>query len=234
MTLPPSDSSPEPAGTRDALRPSPLASGEPPWPATGTNGGVALPVAQTRSGAGPSDAALVVAARAQERWAQEALFRRHAPLVNGLAYRLLGRDADLDDLVQDCFAEAWRSLGRLQEPAAFSSWLGSIVVRTAHKLLRRRRLLGRLGLRDAGAIDLDTLVSPQAPADVRTELRTLYRLVETFPAATRVAFLLRRVEGRALDEIATLTGVSLSTVKRRIADGERRLAAAGRSPLEPQ
>jgi RNA polymerase sigma-70 factor (ECF subfamily) len=191
---------------------------------------MALPSAQTRSGAGPSDAALVVAARANERWAQEALFRRHAAMVNGLAFRLVGRDADLDDLVQDCFAEAWRSLGRLSEPAAFSSWLGAIVVRTAHKLIRRRRLLARLGFRDAGAIEVDQLISPAAPADLRAELRAVYTVVESLPAATRVAFVLRRVEGLALEEIVTLTGASLATVKRRIAEGERRiLAATGRA-----
>jgi len=194
---------------------------------------MALPSAQTRSGAGPSDAALVVAARAQERWAQEALFRRHAAMVNGLAYRLVGRDADLDDLVQDCFAEAWRSLGRLAEPAAFSTWLGSIVVRTAHKLIRRRRLLARLGLGAGCRIDLDELVSPTAPADVRAELRSVYTVVESLPAATRVAFVLRRIEGLSLEEIVALTGASLATVKRRIADGERRITAATRGTEEP-
>jgi len=194
---------------------------------------MALPSVQTRSGAGPSDAALVVAARAQERWAQEALFRRHAAMVNGLAYRLVGRDADLDDLVQDCFAEAWRSLGRLAEPAAFPTWLGSIVVRTAHKLIRRRRLLSRLGLGAGCRVDLDELVSPAAPADVRAELRSIYAVVESLPAATRVAFVLRRIEGLALEEIATLTGASLATVKRRIADGERRIAAATGGAEEP-
>src|SRR5688572_10280541 len=64
----------------------------------------AVPV--TRSGAGPTDAALVVAARAGEDWAREALFRRHAPMVAGMAFRLLGRDEDVDDLVQDSFVEA--------------------------------------------------------------------------------------------------------------------------------
>jgi RNA polymerase sigma-70 factor (ECF subfamily) len=77
---------------------------------------VKTPQPQTRSGSGPSDAALVVAARANESWAKEALFRRYVHLVNGLAYRVIGRDEDLDDLVQDSFTEAWRSLHRLDNP----------------------------------------------------------------------------------------------------------------------
>jgi RNA polymerase sigma-70 factor (ECF subfamily) len=187
----------------------------------------------TRSGAGPSDAALVVAARAGESWAREALFRRYAPLVNGLAFRLMGRDEDVDDLVQDSFVEALRSLGRLDAPQAFASWLSSIVVRTCGKLLRRRQLMRRLGLRRAGdAIDLDALVSPTAPPDVIAELSAIYGLVGGLPPNVRVALILRRVEGHSLDEIAGLTGASYATIKRRVAEGERlleeELVASGR------
>lgn len=177
----------------------------------------------TRSGSGPTDAALVLAARAREPWAQEALFRRYAVMVNGLAFRLIGRDDELDDLVQDCFAEAWSSLHRLESPGAFGSWLGSIVVRTTHKLLRRRRLLTRLGLRRGAPLDLDQLVSPIAPPDVRAELRSIYRQVESWPAGIRVAFLLRRVEGLPVEQVAEYMALSLATVKRRITQGDRLL-----------
>jgi RNA polymerase sigma-70 factor, ECF subfamily len=199
-------------------------------PLPGYNHTVGFPNLSTKSGAGPSDAALVVAARANEQWAKEALFRRYVSMVNGLAYRLVGRDADLDDLVQDSFAEAWRSLGHLDAPQAFGAWLGSIVVRTAHKLLRRRRLLTRLGLRRPDPVLLEQLVSAGAPPDARAELLSIYRLVESLPSTTRVAFVLRRVEGLPLEEIASLLGVSLATVKRRVTDAEQRLQEANSLP----
>lgn len=191
----------------------------------------------TRSGAGPSDAALVVAARAGEGWAREALFRRYAPLVNGLAFRLMGRDDDVDDLVQDTFVEALRSLGRLKEPQAFASWLSSIVVRTCCKLLRRRQLMRRLGLRRTGdPIDFDALVSPAAPPDALAELSAIYGIVQALPANVRVALILRRVEGHSLEEIAELTGASYATIKRRVAEAERLLERklAGVTDLHPR
>jgi len=181
--------------------------------------------AASRSGTGPSDAALVVAARAAEPWAREALFRRYAPMANGLALRLMGRDADLDDLVQDCFVAALRGLDSLDDPQAFAAWLGSIVVRTSYKVLRRRRLARALGLYRPEPIDVDALVSPDAPPDVVAELRALYAVVEDLPASLRVPLILRRVEGHSLDTVARLTASSLATVKRRIAEGERRLGA---------
>jgi RNA polymerase sigma-70 factor (ECF subfamily) len=195
-------------------------------------GVVRLPA--TKSGSGPTDAALVIAARANERWAQEALFRRYVTMVNGLAYRLVGRDADLDDLVQDCFAAAWCSLGRLKDPHQFANWLGSIVVRTAHKLIRRRRTLARLGLGNCASVELDRLVSPGTPPDARAELEAAYRIVETMAPSTRVAFLLRRIEGLPLEQIAVLMSVSLATVKRRLADAERALETARTKSENPR
>jgi RNA polymerase sigma-70 factor (ECF subfamily) len=181
----------------------------------------------TRSGAGPSDAALVVAARAGEAWAREALFRRYAPLVNGLAFRLMGRDDDVDDLVQDSFVAALRSLGRLDAPQAFASWLSSIVVRTCGKLLRRRQLMRRFGLRSGSdTVDFDAILSPAAPADAVAELSAVYGLVQQLPAGVRVALVLRRVEGHSLEEIAALTGASFATIKRRVAEADRLLEKA--------
>ena len=120
----------------------------------------------------------MVAARAGEAWAQEALFRRYARMVNGLAFRILGRDSDVDDLVQDSFLEALRSLERLDNPQAFASWLGSIVVRTAGKRLRRRAMLNRLGLRRTTPIDTEEVISREASPEVKAELRAIYSCLD--------------------------------------------------------
>jgi RNA polymerase sigma-70 factor (ECF subfamily) len=177
--------------------------------------------------AGPSDAALVVAARAGEAWAREALFRRYARVVFGLVFRLLGRDAELDDLVQECFAQALANLDRLADPQAFGGWLTALVVRTTHKMLRRRAIARRLGLRTRDEpIDADTIVAPQAPVEVQAELRSVYRIIDDLPATLRVALVLRRVEGMSQEEVATAMGVSVSSAKRYIAQAEERLGRA--------
>ena len=177
----------------------------------------------TKPESGPSDAALVVAARAGEKWAQEALFRRHARMVNGLAFRLLGRDEDLDDLVQESFLSALRGLDRLAQPQAFAAWLGAIVVRSAHKLLRRRRMLGRLGLRKPAPIDLDDVISPSAPPSVAAELRSVYGCLDRLDPETRIALVLHRVEGLSIPDVAAQMKLSVSTVKRRLKTAERHL-----------
>jgi RNA polymerase sigma-70 factor, ECF subfamily len=177
----------------------------------------------TKSGAGPTDAALVVAARAGEAWAQEALFQRHARLAFGLAHRFLPRELDADDLVQDSFLYAFQHLSKLDNPHAFAAWLGSIVVRTAGKRFRRQRMLTRLGLRHCAPVDLDTVVARTAPPDVVAELRALYAVIDRFPATERIALVLRRVEGFEIPQIAAYMATSESTVKRKLRAAEARL-----------
>jgi RNA polymerase sigma-70 factor, ECF subfamily len=151
-------------------------------------------------------------------------------MVNGLSYRVLGRDHEVDDLVQESFVQAFSRLGSLKEPQAFGSWLGSIVVRTASKMIRRRKLLSRLGLRrPSDPIDVDALVGSSVPPDVAAELRAIYGTLDAMPADVRIPLILRRVEGLPLEQIAEMTGKSLATVKRRIADGEKMLGEGGAS-----
>ena len=175
----------------------------------------------------PSNAALVGAALNGQSWAQEALFRRHLRMARGLAHRLLiGSDIEADDVVQDAFIAAFTRLDSLRAPEAFSGWLGSIVVRTASKRLRRHRLRLRLGLATKEEVDLDLNVSPVAPPDVALEIERIYRVLATFRPDERIALLLRRIEGLTIPEIAEHMDTSLSTAKRRLQQAEQRLERA--------
>jgi RNA polymerase sigma-70 factor (ECF subfamily) len=172
-----------------------------------------------------TDAVLVAAALRGELRAQEVLFKKHALMVNGLCFRLLGSREELDDLVQESFLQAFRSLKTLDKPEAFRGWLSAIVVRTAHNLIRRRRLMSRLGLRATAPIAVEDLIAPGAPLEAMFELGSIYRALEALPAKVRIALVLRRIEGRQLDEVAELMGASLASVKRWLADADRVLAA---------
>jgi len=176
------------------------------------------------SGPGPTDPELVAAAIAGERWAPEAIFRRYSRLVNGLSFRLMGSRADADDLAQDVFVQAFQSLHRLENRQSLSSWLCSITVRTAHKRIRRLRLMTRLGLRRSEAVNFDAVVSSTAPPEVQVEVRGIYAILHELPAEDRMALVLRRVEGMAIAEIAAHLERSVATVKRRLKSAEAHLA----------
>jgi RNA polymerase sigma-70 factor (ECF subfamily) len=133
---------------------------------------------------------------------------------------------DVDDLVQETFAQALTGLARLEEPGAFGSWLSAIVARTAYKTIRRRQFLRRIGLSGREEpIDPETLVSRTAPPDVAAELRAVYQSLHKLPASLRVPLVLHRVEGMQLEEVAAIVGASIATVKRRIAQAEDALSS---------
>ena len=66
-------------------------------------------------------------------------------------------------------------------------------------------------------MNIDEVISPSAPPDVVAELRAVYGIVESLSTDMRIALVLRRVEGHTLPEIAAQMGLSLATVKRRLA-----------------
>jgi RNA polymerase sigma-70 factor (ECF subfamily) len=153
----------------------------------------------------------------------DAVFRRYSPYVASIGLRLLGRDDELDDLIQDVFLEAHRGLSRLREAGAVKGWLARICVRRAVRRLRRRRLRALLSL-DTLTHDAD-LAAPEASPEARVDIARLYRELERLPALTRAAWVLRHLEGEALDDIAVLCACSKSTVQRRLRDVQAALGA---------
>jgi RNA polymerase sigma-70 factor (ECF subfamily) len=152
-------------------------------------------------------------------------------MVFGLVYRLMGRDHEVEDLVQEAFVQALARLHALAEPQAFGGWLTSVVVRTTQKALRRRVVARRIGLPHADApVDFDSLVAPTAPPDAQAELRAVYRILDDLPARLRVALVLRRVEGMSQEEVAAAMAVSVSTAKRLLVEADLRLEEALRDP----
>lgn len=181
---------------------------------------------------GPSskfaDGALVLAAREGQPWAQEALFRRYVPVAFGQAWRLMPHE-DPEDLAQEAMVRALTHLHRLEQPQAFAAWLSTIVVRLATTRLRRQRLLHRLGL---GGPDptpsLERATAATGDPEAAASLAEVYRQLANFPTEERVALVLQRVEGLELTEIAERMGLSLATVKRRLASGDARLKEQSR------
>ncbi len=169
------------------------------------------------------DAAAVEQAKQGSRLAKQALYVRHVELALGLAHRLLGGGGDVDDVVQDAFIKAFSRLQQLRDPTRFRSWFSSIVVNVARRYLRRQRLRSRLGIGSTMSHAIDSVASDAASPSVRAELRDVYQRLCRMPTDVRIAFTLRYVERLQLEEIASLTQASLSTVKRRIQHAERKL-----------
>jgi RNA polymerase sigma-70 factor (ECF subfamily) len=151
----------------------------------------------------------------------EALYERYATYVGALASRILGRSAEVEDVVQDVFASAVRSLRRRNDVRELKSWLATVTVRRCVRQLRFRRMWALVDL--AAEPSYDRLPDTGASADERQLIIEVYRALDRIPARERVPWTLRHVEGESLGRVAVLCNCSLATAKRRIAEAQAKI-----------
>lgn len=160
-------------------------------------------------------------ARAGERGAQEELLREHYPRVHATAFRLLGNPEDAEDLAQECFVRAFRSLSFYRAEGSFAGWLRRILVHLAQDRFRARGQRpepGPLGDEHAGGRE------PHEKLEGRELRRVLADALAGLAPTLRAALLLRTREGLEYDEIALLTGVTAETARTRVMKARRALA----------
>jgi RNA polymerase sigma-70 factor (ECF subfamily) len=172
-----------------------------------------------------AETTLVRAAIQGDAEALEQLFLRCAADLTAWVSRVVLGSADAQDIVQDTFVAAFTRLKTLRQPEAFRGWLRTIALTQVRRRFRKQRLLRRLGFADVEPVELESMVSEDAPPEVVTELRQVAGLLRKLPADEALALVLRRVEGYRLEEIAEQLGLSLATVKRRLAAAEQRFQA---------
>lgn len=151
----------------------------------------------------------------------ESVFARYAPYVARIGLRLLGRDDEVDDLVQDVFMTAYRKRDQLRDPAAIKGWLATTAVRRARRKLKTRSLRRFVGLDEWH--DYGQLADGRSTPEQQVMIANLFTTLDTLPADARIAWTLHQLEGKELTEIAALTGCSTRTVKRRLAQARQLL-----------
>ncbi len=144
------------------------------------------------------------------------LHRAHAPALLGFLYRLCGNSSDAEDIAQEAFLTAFNRLEDI-EADKFRSYLFSVGSRKCLHLFRKRRLLKKLGLDQPVCIEeMKPIAQAGASQEELSELFQVFRFLETIPAADRLAWSLRKIEGNTIEEISVTCRCSTSTVKRRI------------------
>jgi RNA polymerase sigma-70 factor (ECF subfamily) len=161
-----------------------------------------------------ADTLVIALACAGDDGAFAEVVRRRQGRVRKFMYHLCRQPALGDDLAQQVFLKAWRSLGQLRTAAAFDGWLKKIMVNVWLQEVRRGKLA------TVGDLDLAELAVHHDGTAARMDLDAA---LATLPADMRVCVVLAYNEGQSHPEIAELTGLPLGTVKSHIARGAARL-----------
>jgi RNA polymerase sigma-70 factor (ECF subfamily) len=160
----------------------------------------------------------VALARGGDDAAFRRLVERHSRAVFQLAFRLTGREADAEDVVQEAFFKAYRELRRFENRSSFGTWLHRIAVNCAYDSMRKRprftaEPLGESdGVRGFEPAAAET-TQPDRLAYSAEIQRRVARALDLLTPAERAAFVLRHIEGHSLEDVGRELGLRLSATK---------------------
>ena len=160
----------------------------------------------------------------------EELVSLYKPRILAIARRITKNREDAEDVLQDSFHKAFLHLGTFQEKSRFSTWLTSIARNEAFMTLRRRRgILDVLpenpndSLKSSAEAFIDKSPSPEESCWRLERTEHLINAINCLRPRIRRTILLHNIEGRSLQEIAQVLGISIAAVKARVFQGRRKL-----------
>lgn len=164
---------------------------------------------------------LLEACRRSEPGAFEELVERTHRQVYTLAYRLVGDRHEAEDVAQESYLRAYRSLRGFRGDARFETWLYRIVANAAMTHLRRRGRFGDLLADNQDVISLQPAAAHQVEETVEED--EIKRALQALPLGQRTVVVLKDVYGFSCQEIGDQIGVSEGAVKVRLHRARRRL-----------
>lgn len=179
------------------------------------------------------DRDLVVRARAGDEEAFRSIVETHQRRVYGVALRMTRSPDAADDVAQESFVRAYRSLSSFELGRPLGPWLTKIAVNLSINRLKARReesleaAVEPDGGRKFPEPAADSVESDPMRSLLSSELeRALSRALDALPAEQKAAFVLKVEEGMQYDEIAEMLSVSPGTVMSRLSRARAKLKEA--------
>jgi RNA polymerase sigma-70 factor (ECF subfamily) len=172
------------------------------------------------------DAAFVRRLKAGEDAAYNELVRTYNASIYHVAYRMLGDSADASDAVQDTFLKVFRNVDSFRGDSSLKTWIFRIGISEILNRLRwwkRRRRLSTVSMDDdhkgngRGLCLVDAAPSPYQSLESKEQEMAIQQALGRLSADHRSIVVLRDIEGFSYTEIADVLGISVGTVKSRLA-----------------
>ena len=173
------------------------------------------------------EVALVKRARGGDRAAFEELVRRTSRLIYSRLYVETGDRHLAEDLAQETYLRAFRSLGRLTDPAEFRSWLMTIAQNAAIDSHRRSARRKRKSPPRVSQEILDNLPAPEIDEEHESETRDKVRaILQSLPEEYRLPLILRYIDGADYEAITLQLGLTEGALRGLLHRGMQKLRRA--------
>lgn len=146
------------------------------------------------------------------------LVRRWQRKIFGFVRRYVGNHEEAQDLTQDAFTKAYQNLGRLSDPARFSSWMYKIALNECRMRFRKEGKVRRMPFEEyleSGLVEVDDQ-TPETTLASKQAANSLQEAFGDLPEEQRTVILMKEYQGLKFHEIAEILEVPLSTVKSRM------------------
>lgn len=155
------------------------------------------------------------------------LVERETPALRRLVYRLLGWEADVDDVVQEVLIAAWAKIDSYRGDSLVATWLSAIAIRQCRKVIRRKQLWRNAHeyLRPLGftAREADAESSLEAMETEDKQKRLIQLAIKKLPQNQREVLVLVYLESNSLTATAELLGIKKNTAEKRISRAKENL-----------
>ena len=177
------------------------------------------------------DADLVERAKNGDTAAFDQLVIKHSPKLYGLVYHMTSNHEDTNDVLQDVFAKAYRSLKRFRGKSAFYTWIYSIAVNMTLNFLKKRNRQRKFSLDDLDSniqndkdfIELTAGTTPEHEANLSELQQRLNEAMMQLSEDHRAVVTMFDIQGMPHAEISKILGVSEGTVRSRLFYAHRQL-----------
>jgi RNA polymerase sigma-70 factor (ECF subfamily) len=174
------------------------------------------------------DEELVARIREGEDWATEELVNRYQQKTYAIAYHMCGEDGEeAQDLTQEAFLRAFRSLGKFRGDSSFYTWFYRIVVNVCLDSRRRSRRWKQIfspwrqvqrGKGSQGDVpeeqpDMRDDINPVSALSGKQFAKEIKKSLKALPERQRLVFQLKVLHGMSIREIAQVIGTAEGTVK---------------------
>ncbi|MEY5009805.1 MAG: hypothetical protein RLZZ253_944 [Verrucomicrobiota bacterium] len=185
----------------------------------------------TRDSAREEDDAWVARAQQGDSAAFDRLVLKHSPKLYGLVYHMTSNHEDTNDLLQDIWAKAYRSLGGFRGRSSFPTWMHSIAVNMTINHLKKRGRRFQMSLDDVDSqiqndqefLELTASSTPVRETDLKELQVRLNEAMQKLTPDHRAVVTMFDIQGMPHADIARVLGVSEGTVRSRLFYAHRQL-----------